>query len=358
MKLYGKHLYKYLEDQRDAVYKEHTELMTSGTQRTLQINNDDSFVVKSPSTTEGTFEKSNELLNSIEHIAVKLSDMNRTEVPAHHDFSRFTKVIEEPRQLTDTPFYVGALNLVYGLSKVGKTQTVLKILGDAGYTTDKFSRVLWLDKDYNIAITPPEGTIHLNFDIDEAYDELIKMDLKNYILVVDSLKDFAEGDLDQNDTSQKAMEKIRRLNVCGATVILIAHATSKSNQQGEVIGIKVKGNEETIFSKCDVSLKMTKVHSGKHNITIRKFECERSRFGDTDAFEVFDETSIAKAVRDVVNSSNEDITKNELARKFDSRMRSAVYHQDGISFYTERIKGKSKPSYIVRLIEALDDQTL
>lgn len=129
------------------------------------------------------------------------------------------------RPIIGTPFYIGALNLIYGLSKSGKSHSLAELLQSVDLDG---KTVVWLDKDYNI--NPQTMDLlaafkHTNENVDYLCTELLKRtSLEELILVFDSLKDFSEG-LDSNADAQSTMEYIRRFTKLGATVIVIAHGT-------------------------------------------------------------------------------------------------------------------------------------
>lgn len=157
-----------------------------------------------------------------------------------------------------TPFYKNVLNLVYGLSKSGKSYTTAELLLKSSIDNKD---VIWLDKDYNVnesMLNMFSNFNHVNENIDLVTEALLEHGGDGEILVFDSLKDFAgNNDLDTNVGAQTAMENIRKYITAGFTVILIAHATKFEN------GFKIKGNEETIKSKSDVVIKLTSIDGQK-----------------------------------------------------------------------------------------------
>jgi len=125
-----------------------------------------------------------------------------------------------------TPFYRNVLNLVYGLSKSGKSFSIAKVLAEAGLTGKD---VIWLDKDYNVneaLLSYLRNFTHINYNVEEFEEMLLEVNGHGKILIFDSLKDFLhDADIDSNAGSQEAMEYVRKFLKAGFTVIVIAHAT-------------------------------------------------------------------------------------------------------------------------------------
>ena len=89
-----------------------------------------------------------------------------------------------------TPFYRNTLNLVYGLSKSGKTFSVAQVLRDAGLGRDD---VIWLDKDYNVNSKLGlllKGFSWMNDNVIAVEEALLASKGDGEVLVFDSLKDF------------------------------------------------------------------------------------------------------------------------------------------------------------------------
>lgn len=177
------------------------------------------------------------------------------------DKNRFFRKPVEAESIDGTPFYKNVLNLVYGLSKSGKTYTTADMLLKASINNDD---VIWLDKDYNVnerMLEIFQNFQHVNDNVVECSQELLSMQGNGEVLVFDSLKDFAgDNDIDSNAGSQLAMERVRRFVTAGFTVIVIAHATKS---EGAKNGIKIKGNEETIKSKADVVIQLIDIDGNK-----------------------------------------------------------------------------------------------
>lgn len=211
-----------------------------------------------------------------------------------------------------TPFYRSSLNLVFGLSKSGKSESIARVLNDANLGKND---VIWLDRDYNvnqITLGYMYSFTYLNLNINEAEEQLLSADGEGKIVVFDSLKDFSRGeDLDTNAGSQKVMEYIREFTKANYSAIVIAHATK--NKDG---GIKIKGNEETIKSKSDVVFRLNK------NAEFREFEVVSSRLanGSGERVKCYDLNAVKSKV-DAIISEHPEITVRDLTNKLPSSIR-------------------------------------
>ena len=214
--------------------------------------------------------------------------------------------------INGTPFYRNSLNLVFGLSKSGKSESIARVLHDAKLGKND---VIWLDRDYNVNQTTLDymySFTYLNFNISEAEEQLLQTDGKGKIIVFDSLKDFSRGeDLDSNAGSQNVMEYIREFTKANYSVIAIAHATKDKDR-----GIKIKGNEETIKSKSDIVFRLN------NNAEFREFEVVSSRLanGSSERFKCYDLNAV-KSKADAIISEHEEITVRALTNKLPSSIR-------------------------------------
>lgn len=247
--------------------------------------------------------------------------------------------------IEETPFYYGSLNMVYGLSKSGKSRTLAELLVDANiHKSDK--TVVWLDKDYNV----DESTLillsnfkHVNHNVDDLCSKLLELpSLNDYILIFDSLKDFSIYGLDSNADAQRSMESIRHYTQLGATVILIAHATIKFSEDAKEKGFKIQGNSETISSKCDCVFKFEVSKSDKHDITVRSFVPEKMRISNASVskFFMYDKERVIEVIRDIIDH-NEGITHRDLKKKFSSAISDLIDSVEGIA-YTVEVSGNKR----------------
>lgn len=225
--------------------------------------------------------------------------------------------------IKETPFYKNSLNLVFGLSKSGKSESTARVLKEAGLGKNN---VIWLDKDYNVNTTTlgiMYSFTYLNSNIEEVEEKLLETDGQGTILIFDSLKDFTKGDdLDTNGGSQRVMEYIREFTKMNYTVIVIAHATKDSNYKG---GVKIKGNEETIKSKCDIVFRFNK------NDEFREFECIASRLANSsyERFKCYDLSVVKSKVDAIIKATDGDISVRDLTNKLPSSIRNTfTTHQN------------------------------
>ncbi len=252
--------------------------------------------------------------------------------------------------LSGTPFYIGALNILYGLSKSGKSRSLAELLIESQSSKNK--TIVWLDKDYNIdshILKLLESFKYANNDVDKLCSKLLDLpSLKEYILVFDSLKDFSEYGLDSNSDAQKSMEYIREFTKLGATVILIAHATMVRDNDGKNNGFKIQGNSETIQSKCDCVFRFEQKTS-KLNIedqevkfTVRSFIPERMRISNASTKEVslYDKNDLTNCIHKLIDE-NEEMTKRELIKKFSSTISNVINDLEDEA-YTVELVGKKK----------------
>lgn len=214
------------------------------------------------------------LPNSFDDLLVQMQDKKLLSIPKDlksingtHDF-----------------FYNGGLHVVHGLSKSGKTYFVLKTLNYA-----KNVRTIWIDGDNNDKkmINRFENIIHLAPINPDSYLNKwlnVSIDYKDIVFVIDSLKDFKNNqDLDTNDGMDIILKRFKKLTKLGATVIVIHHSTIKYNLGGKPNGIKIKGNEEALYSNSD----MTYLYERDLQTNESKLTCERSRNDDVLNAKVF-----------------------------------------------------------------------
>ena len=201
------------------------------------------------------------------------------------DFYSFLKQMSIPELLaipkdlqpipgTNNFFYFGALHLVHGLAKTGKTHFVLETLNNA-----KNVDVIWLDGDFNDAVmvnkfkkithlTPLESDAYLNMWVNANVDYTGK------IFILDSLKDFKnKQDMDTNSGMDTIIKRFKYLTKKAATVIVIHHSTVRYGVSSSETKIKIKGNEEAIYSNCDITYLFTRDFDGN----LSELLCERSR---------------------------------------------------------------------------------
>ena len=245
--------------------------------------------------------------------------------------------------LEGTPFYTGVLNMVYGLSKSGKSRSLAELLVQANiHNGDK--TVVWLDKDYNVddeLIKLLSNFKHANDDIDALCEKLLSMkSLKDYIIIFDSLKDFSKHGLDSNADAQESMEYIREFTKLGATVIVIVHATKWISSDYKKSGFKVQGNSETIQSKCDCifRFKLTDTNvkladDNKVKIKVREFIPERMRISNasTETVSLYDGKDLAYCIHHFINTQD-GMTRRDLSRKFSDNIRSTVLSLENIAY--------------------------
>lgn len=265
------------------------------------------------------------------------------------NFVAYYKEPLDAKQIKGTPFYSGALNMVYGLSKSGKSRCIAEILAEAKI---KNVEIIWLDKDYNMdkpLLELLKDFKHINDEVDELCDKLLNTEtLKNTILVFDSLKDFSRSGLDSNAEAQESMEYIREFTKLGATVILIAHATKWISSDGKKSDFKLQGNSETIQSKCDCVFRFEQKTS-KLNIedqevkfTVRSFIPERMRISNASTKEVslYDKNDLTNCIHKLIDE-NEEMTKRELIKKFSSTISNVINDLEDEA-YTVELVGKKK----------------
>jgi len=220
-----------------------------------------------------------------------------------------------------TPFYKNVLNLVYGLSKSGKSFSIAKVLTEAGLTGKD---VIWLDKDYNInetLLSYLRNFTHINYNVEEFEEMLLEVNGHGKILIFDSLKDFLhDADIDSNAGSQEAMEYVRKFLKAGFTVIVIAHATLQKSSTTALkpkATMKIKGNEETIKSKSDIVFQL------QENADYRSFKLTDSRITNAykgSEFRLYQLQQLKELVEKYIKDSSE-LTVRELTNKLPSAVR-------------------------------------
>lgn len=219
-----------------------------------------------------------------------------------------------------TPFYKNVLNLVYGLSKSGKSFSIAKVLAEAGLTAKD---VIWLDKDYNVnetLLSYLRNFTHINYNVEEFEEMLLEVNGHGKILIFDSLKDFLhDADIDSNTGSQEAMEYVRKFLKTGFTVIVIAHATLQKSSTAlkPKATMKIKGNEETIKSKSDIVFQL------QENADYRSFKLTDSRITNAykgSEFRLYQLQQLKELVEKYIKDSSE-LTVRELTNKLPSAVR-------------------------------------
>lgn len=264
----------------------------------------------------------------------------------------YVVTLEAFTPLCDTPFRLNALNGIYGLAKVGKTTFVLETLNSLlkphGY------QIHWLDGDRNGELMGKYPNIsHLSLGRRaEAIQSLIDttIDLTNHILIIDSFKNFTFGySTDDNAGCQSIFDMYQRLLDKGATIIVIFHAT-KLRENGTLVAIKVKGNEDVIESNMDFLFKFERTDTYSKLIV----QCSRDRMVQAgNEFTYTDKSWLKSEIRSIVtkepNISLRDLKKTSGM----SGLESEIDSLKGIVFFIESVKatGGGRPKDIVRLIE-------
>jgi hypothetical protein len=208
-----------------------------------------------------------------------------TETAKITHFNSFLKQMSTPELLavpkdlqpipgTNNFFYFGALHLVHGLAKTGKTHFVLETLNYA-----KNVDVIWIDGDFNdaVMINKFQNITHLTpLESDSYLDMWINADVDytDKIFIIDSLKDFKnKQDMDTNSGMDAIIKRFKYLTKKAATVIVIHHSTVRYGVSSSANKIKIKGNEEAIYSNCDITYLFTR----DFNSNLSELLCERSR---------------------------------------------------------------------------------
>ena len=206
-------------------------------------------------------------------------------IPSITHFNRFLKHMSNPELLavpkdlqpipgTNNFFYFGALHLVHGLAKTGKTHFVLETLNYA-----RNIDVIWLDGDFNDAamVKKFQNITHLAPLESDAYLDMwinANIDYAGKIFIIDSLKDFKnKQDMDTNSGMDAIIKRFKYLTKKAATVIVIHHSTVIYGVSSSANKIKIKGNEEAIYSNCDITYLFTR----DFNSNCSELLCERSR---------------------------------------------------------------------------------
>ncbi len=248
------------------------------------------------------------------YYAIDLHDINSLLSTITSDY--FSKpIVALP--IDNTVFYKNCLNLVFGMSKSGKSYSIAKQLLDAGLSS---SDVIWLDRDYNVNEQMMEMLSKfswVNKNIEDLEKRLLEMDGNGKIVVFDSLKDFTKGeDIDTNKGSQTVMQYLREFTKANYTAIVIAHATKSTVGVSQTI--KIKGNSETITSKSDV------VYRLNNHSEFREFEVIASRLGGImkgDSHKLYDLSILKSKVEEIIKTSESPITVRELTNKLPSTTR-------------------------------------
>jgi len=253
-------------------------------------------------------------------------------------------------KLKGTPFYSGCLQLVFAPSKFGKSVSVAKVLGNAGH------KAIWLDKDYNVDadfISYLQAKhIHVNNNVEDLAKKLLLEDGTGKILVFDSLKDFAKGGrLDTNEDSQMAMEYIRKFVSCGYTAIVIAHAT-REFKDGKLVRTKIKGNQDTIESKCDLTFELRQEERGR---ILRPLQPRISGASMKD-FVITDVEMLGKKVAEKISElmlidENIWVSYRDVEKSVSSELRSILPSFEG-KIYEKRLAGKRNTKVEIRLMSS------
>lgn len=216
-------------------------------------------------TDEQTKSISSLLPSNFNELIEQLSDVSLLSVPKDLQPIESTKF-----------FFHGGLHVIHGLSKAGKTYFTLEMLNGV-----KNMQVIWIDGDANdLALTTKFKNIkHLApLSPDTYLDKFlnVKIDYSKVIFVIDSLKDFKNGEeLDSNNGMDTIIKRFKQLSKMGATVIVIHHSTLKRGVKDKPNEIKIKGNEEAIYSNSDI----TYLYKRDWETNIAELICERSRVG-------------------------------------------------------------------------------
>ena len=247
----------------------------------------------------------------------------------------YTTVLKGFEQIGDTPFRLNAMNGIYGPAKTGKTTKVLEILNDI----DPKYKVVWLDGDRNAALQGKFTNItHQPLsNTEEAILALINMEerLDNYILIIDSFKDFAFGyNIDSNAECQKVFSIYQQLLDKGATLVIIFHAT-KIRTDGKISGFKIKGNEDTIESKMDFLYKFERMEEFV-KLTV---QCSRDPSLPRGQELIYGDLSILKDRIKKYLSDNPNCSLRDLKRA------------PGLSSYKDEIKKLENKFFVVESIQ-------
>lgn len=194
----------------------------------------------------------------------------------------------QPIPGTNNFFYFGALHLVHGLAKTGKTHFVLETINYA-----KNVDVIWIDGDFNDAamVTKFKNITHLApLESDVYLDMWINSDIDytGKIFIIDSLKDFKnKQDIDTNNGMDAIIKRFKYLTKKAATVIVIHHSTVRYGVSSSSNKIKIKGNEEAIYSNCDITYLFTR----DFDSNLSELLCERSRVNHIKSGAIFKKNS-------------------------------------------------------------------
>lgn len=261
----------------------------------------------------------------------------------------YTVMLKDFEVLGDTPFRLNAFNGVYAPAKVGKTYFVLEQLDTLDPSTHT---VIWLDGDRNAELKDKfPNIIHRPVsDPSEVLRVLIDQGrrLDDYILIIDSFKDFTFGlDMDGNSGCQEIFSIYQRLLDKGATLVIIFHAT-KIRDYGTIIDFKVKGNEDTIESKMDFLYKFERTDK-RTTLTVQCSRDEKLTLGEKIMF--YDKKALEAMIIEVV-TKKPGISLRDLKREPGlSGLSSDIDKLEGILFTLETLQGgRGKPKKVVRLV--------
>lgn len=268
------------------------------------------------------------------------------------DFDNYFKEPMKAELIEGTPFYRNAVNLVYAPSKTGKSMTIAQVLSEAGLSGKE---VVWLDADHQSNVEMQEllnGFIWVNSNLPNLERMLLGTQGDGRVLVFDSLKDFARGkSLDNNDESQMLMQYLREFYAVGFTVIVIAHTTRYTNKYDGSITDKIKGNEETIKSKCDAVFKLEKGSKS------RTFNLELTRFDTTEDSKKFSVISLDSMKQDAtelfkkLSADNEWIPATTLRDSLSSDYRSHIHRLENVIFEVQGAGVKGNPKQYRFLVQ-------
>ena len=177
-----------------------------------------------------------------------------------------------------------AIHLIYGERNSGKSYFVFNTLLAFLEESDEVDKkdVLYFDGDgtgatfslFKNRIKNNKDRFYYRYIM--GYNELpkllVKTNITNAIIVLDSVKDFFLGlNMDSNQEVIKFYNVIKKLLKLNNTIILIAHATKLRGTKGETLKIKIQGNENAFESsahfiyqaRADKTITVTKSRSNE-----------------------------------------------------------------------------------------------
>lgn len=172
------------------------------------------------------------------------------------------------------PFLKDGINLIIGESKAGKTYSTIKCLVDCGFK----EQIIHIDFDRNADSRLKQldvQTYHINNvegfinSLNELGEQLLN-ELKDKILIIDSLQDLSLGDgVDSNSGALNTMKRVQGFKDTGATIIVIHHVTLDADDKP-----KVKGNASVITSKSDTTISFVKKDSTTRTMKVLNTRAE------------------------------------------------------------------------------------